>query len=378
MDVSAPARDYYETLGLERDASAADVKRAFLRKARQLHPDVSDDPDAEAKFKEVNEAYSVLSDPRRRQNYDRFGDADGMGGFGSMDDLFSGFGSMSDLFSDFFGGGARQRRSGRGRDMAARIAVTLAEAATGTERTIAYDRLGVCDDCGGTGSADGETPHTCPACGGSGMRTIVQQTILGRMQTSAPCDVCHGTGTVVEHPCETCEGQGRVPTHEVVTVDVPVGVRDGETLRMAGLGEAGWRGEVAGDLVVEFAVAEDPRFVRRGDDLAARIDVDALEAILGCTVEVEGILEGESFLADVEAGSLEGARLRVEGRGMPRRGGGRGDFYGIVEVHPVADLTSEERETLSRVSRSHGGRIAPELEAVAEGRAPSAKHWPRP
>ncbi len=361
--MSAPERDYYEVLGVARDASASEVKRAFLKKARELHPDVSDDPDAEAKFKEVNEAYSVLSDDRRRQNYDRFGDADGPGGFGSMDDMFSGFGSMADLFSDFFGGGhGRRPARSRGRDMAARIRVSLAEAATGTTRTIAYDRLGTCDDCHGTGSADGEEPVACPACGGSGMRTVVQSTILGRMQTTVPCDECHGTGTIVEHPCPTCDGQGRVPTHEVVEVNVPVGVHTGETQRLSDLGEAGWRGEAAGDLVVEFEVARDPRFVRQGDDLGAPLEIDALEALCGCTIEVEGVLEGERFLVDVPAGTLDGAQLRVESRGMPRRGsGGRGDFIGVVDVSGTPDLTPEELELIASISRAHGGRVPASL-----------------
>lgn len=361
--MSAPDRDYYEVLEVARDASPAEVKRAFLKKARELHPDVSDDPDAEAKFKEVNEAYSVLSDERRRQNYDRFGDADGPGGFGSMDDIFGGFGSMADIFSDFFGGGQGRRPArSRGRDMAARIRVTLAEAATGATRTIAYDRLGTCDDCHGTGSADGEEPVPCPVCGGSGMRTVVQQTILGRMQTSVPCDACQGTGSIVEHPCPTCDGQGRVPTHEVVEVNVPVGVRNGETQRMAGLGEAGWRGDAAGDLVVEFAVAADPRFVRQGDDLGAALTLDALEALCGCNVEVEGILEDERFFVEVPAGSLEGDQIRVESRGMPRRGsGGRGDFVGVVNVAGSPELSDEERELIASISRAHGGRVPASL-----------------
>ncbi len=364
--MSAPERDYYEVLGVARDASASDVKHAFLGKARELHPDVSNDPDAEAKFKEVNEAYSVLSDPRRRQNYDRYGDADGPSGFGSMDDIFGGFGSMADIFSDFFGGGQGRRPArSRGRDMTARIRVSLAEAATGATRTIAYDRLGVCDDCHGTGSADGSEPEPCPVCGGTGMRTVVQSTILGRMQTSVPCDECHGTGFVVEDPCPTCDGQGRVPTHEVVEVVVPVGVRNGETQRMEGLGEAGWRGERAGDLVVEFEVLGDPRFVRRNDDLAAELAIDALEALCGCNVEVEGILEDERFFVEVPAGSLEGDQIRVESRGMPRRGsGGRGDFIGVVSVSAPPELSDDELETIASISRAHGGRVPASLSGV--------------
>ncbi len=370
-------RDYYELLGIDRDATPSQVKRAFLAKARVMHPDVSSAPDAEERFKEINEAYSVLSDPKRRENYDRFGDPDGPGGFTSMDDFFGGF-DMADLMSEFFGAsraGGQGRRQRRGRDMAARLSVSLREAATGTARTIAYDRLSACDDCGGTGSSGGEPPVSCPVCGGTGRQVTWQNTILGRMQTQVPCPQCGGSGTIVEHPCETCDGQGRVPSHEVVEIEVPVGARTGETLRLAGLGEAGWRGSPTGDLVVELLVEDDPRFRRSGDDLVQSLEVDALEAILGCEIEVEGILPEESFVVEVPPSSLEGSGVRVDGRGMPRRSGhGRGDFVGVVSVHAPEGLSDAERDELRRMSIAHGGRVRPAPASSGTGARRAPKH----
>lgn len=352
--------DYYEVLGVARDASPKEVKRAFLKKARAYHPDVCKDADAEAHFKEVNEAYSVLGDERRRANYDRFGDPDGPGGFGGMGDIFDGFGGMADILSDFFGGGRAQgqgRGPGHGRTMQARVSVTLEEAAVGTQRAIAYDRLAVCEDCHGSGSADGEPPVPCVACGGSGYQISYQQTLLGRMQTQVPCPHCGGTGQVIEHPCELCQGQGRVPTRETVEVDVPVGVATGERVRVRGMGEAGFRGEPSGDLVVEVLVEEDPRFRRLGDDLVAPLVIDALEAIVGCEVEMEGILPEERLVMAVGPGALEGTQVRAEGRGMPRRAGGRGDLVGVVSVRAVDDLDGDEVEELRAMSARHHGRM---------------------
>ena len=268
-------------LGVGRDADAKTIKRAFLKKARTLHPDVSDEPDAEERFKEVNEAYSVLSDDTKRANYDRYGDPNGpagFGGMGGMDDFFGGGFDMADLFSDFFGGrasGAGRVRT-RGRDMSVTLTISLEQAASGFERTITYDRLAPCEDCGGTGSADGEPPVTCPECGGTGYVVGWQHTILGRMQTQTTCPECHGTGQVIEHPCETCDGQGRTPSREKVKIAIPAGVDTGAQLVVEGAGEAGIRGDAAGDLVVRIDVAQSDRFVRQGDDLFRPLSIDAV------------------------------------------------------------------------------------------------------
>ena len=346
-----PTRDYYEVLGVSKDADARTIKRAFLKLARELHPDVNQSPDAEARFKEVNEAYSVLSDERKRANYDRFGDAEGPTGFGSdyvdMSDIFGGGFGFGDIFDSFFGGGGRgggqQRERTRGRDMAIRLSVSLEDAARGCTKTIAYDRLAPCDDCDGKGSADGGSAKACPRCNGSGRIVETQRTIFGQMQTQTTCPDCAGTGAVVDHPCETCQGQGRTPSRETVEVQIPAGVRTGQTITVSGRGEAGLRGDASGDLVVSVEVAPHERFERHGDDLYTPVEVDALSAIVGCTIEVEGILEDEIVQVEIPAGCAYGQQVVVQGSGMPRQGRAlRGNLIAVVAVSTPTDLSEEE------------------------------------
>ncbi len=349
------SKDYYEVLGVDRDADARTIKRAFLKKARQLHPDVNDAPDAEQKFKEVNEAYSVLSDERKRQNYDRYGNPDGPGGIGGdyvdMSDIFSGMG-MDDLFSSFFGHGAASASaaSTRGRDMGVTLKVSLAEAAAGCSKTIAYDRLAPCDDCGGTGVAEGGSVVECPTCHGTGRVVTMRNTILGRMQAETVCSACGGTGKKVDKPCETCDGQGRTPARETVEVEVPAGVHSGQQIRIKGKGEAGVRGDRGGDLVVRIEVAEDERFQRQGDDLYTLQTIDSLQAMLGCTLACEGILEGETVEFQVPEGCQPGERIRVEGHGMPRQGSSaRGSLYVVIEVRTPDDLTPNQKARIAEI-----------------------------
>lgn len=355
-------RDYYEVLGVERDADARTIKRAFLKKAREVHPDVSDDPDAEMKFKEVNEAYSVLSDEQKRANYDRFGTADGMGGSGYVDfsDIFGGMG-MDDIFSSFFGGGAAGGHAGRqqrrqGRDMAISLSVTLEEAAQGCTKTISYDRLAPCEDCHGTGLAEGAKEEPCKRCHGTGYVTQVQRSIFGQVQSSAPCPDCHGEGTVIDHPCDMCDGQGRTPTHEKLDIKVPAGISSGRQLRVSGYGEAGYRGAPAGDLIVSVEVERHDRFERHGDDLYLDLSVSMVQAALGCTVEVDGIMPDERVSMHVPAGSQPGALVTVEGRGMPRIGGGgaRGRLVARVKVVVPTELSTEARQALERYEEAVG------------------------
>lgn len=355
-------RDYYEVLGVERDADARTIKRAFLKKAREVHPDVSDDPDAEMKFKEVNEAYSVLSDEQKRANYDRFGTADGMGGSGYVDfsDIFGGMG-MDDIFSSFFGGGAAGGHAGRqqrrqGRDMAISLSVTLEEAAQGCTKTISYDRLAPCEDCHGTGLAEGAKEEPCKRCHGTGYVTQVQRSIFGQVQSSAPCPDCHGEGTVIDHPCDMCDGQGRTPTHEKLDIKVPAGISSGRQLRVSGYGEAGYRGAPAGDLIVSVEVERHDRFERHGDDLYLDLSVSMVQAALGCTVEVDGIMPDERVSMHVPAGSQPGALVTVEGRGMPRIGGGgaRGRLIARVKVVVPTELSAEARQALEHYEEAVG------------------------
>ena len=373
-----PQRDYYEVLGVGRDADQRQIKRAFLKLARTLHPDVNKAPDAEERFKEVNEAYSVLSDERRRANYDQFGDPDGPGGFGGgeyvdMSDIFGGGFGISDIFDSFFGGGgshgARAART-RGRDMGIALRITLEEAAAGCTKTIAYDRLSPCDDCGGTGLGEGGRETTCDRCHGTGRVVEVQRTVFGQMQSQTTCPVCNGTGHVVDKPCETCEGEGRTPVHETVKVDIPAGVRTGQSIRVEGRGEAGVRGDATGDLVVTVQVTEHERFERQGDDLFMVCQVDAIDAMLGTTITCDGILPDDKISFEVPAGTQYGARISAGAYGMPHLGGrGRGELVAGIQVVVPDDLTPEAIEALQQVqwARGKGAQgAAAEQEAPAE------------
>ncbi|WP_298579997.1 molecular chaperone DnaJ [uncultured Olegusella sp.] len=347
-------KDYYELLEVERDADAKTIKRAFLKKARALHPDVNKELDAEERFKEVNEAYAVLSDERKRANYDRYGTAEGPGGFGSdyvdMSDIFGGGFGINDIFDSFFGGGAsgagRPTRT-HGRDMGITLRISLAEAAAGCKKTISYERLAPCDDCNGSGVAEGGHETTCGRCHGTGRVVEVQRTIFGQMQTQATCPDCQGSGKVVDHPCETCDGQGRTPSRETVDIDIPAGVHSGQTLKVEAKGEAGVRGDKPGNLVVAIEVLEDDRFERQGDDLYCELQIDALEAMVGCARDIDGILEGETVHITVPAACQFGQQVRVKHQGMPRRGGkARGDLFVVVRVVVPDNLNYQQKNAI--------------------------------
>lgn len=357
-------KDYYEVLGVDHDADTKTIKRAFLKKARVLHPDVNKAPDAEEKFKEVNEAYSVLSDERKRANYDRYGTPDGPGGFGSdyvdMSDIFGGGFGIDDIFDSFFGGGRGQGGASartRGRDMAINLRITLEEAASGVTKTISYDRLAPCDDCNGTGVAEGGREKTCDRCHGTGRVVEVQRTIFGQMQTQTTCPDCQGSGRVVDKPCETCEGQGRTPSHEEVKIEIPAGIHSGQSVKVAGKGEAGVRGDRSGDLVVQVEVVQDSRFERQGDDLFMSLEVDALEAMVGATCTVDGVLAHERVQVQVPAGCQFGQQIRIPRHGMPRlHSSARGDLIAVVRVKIPDDLTQEQEELVRELVELRGGR----------------------
>lgn len=382
-----PKRDYYEVLEVPRDADAKTIKRAFLKKARTLHPDVSDAPDAEERFKEVNEAYTVLSDDQKRANYDRYGDPNGPAGFGSdyvdVSDIFGGGGfGFGDIFDSFFGGmGGRgaggQAQRTRGRDMGIRLTVTLEEAAAGCTKTVAYTRLAPCEDCNGTGAAEGGQLHTCERCHGTGRVVEVQRTIFGQMQTQGPCPACNGQGQVIDHPCETCGGQGRTPSREKVEVRVPAGVHSGQTVTVGGKGEAGLRGDACGDLVVSIEVADNERFERQGDDLYCTVSVDALQAIVGTEVTIDGIMADERVTVEIPAGCQFGQRITVEGHGMPRTGmAARGSLIAVVQVEVPRDLTRSQIHDIAAIvaERSGGSVPAGEKNDAPHGFSAAAEH----
>ena len=351
-------RDYYDVLGVSRDADAATVKKAFRRLARELHPDVNaQDPDAEAKFKEAAEAYEVLSDDDRRRLYDSYGH-EGLrtGGFQPN---FGDFGSISDLFSAFFGsggfdafgGGAARAGPVQGGDVAVAVAVELVDAARGTAVDVVYDMRARCGTCHGNGAKPGTPIETCSRCGGSGQLQAVSRTAFGQLVRSAVCDVCAGDGRVPRDPCETCGGDGMVIDEHRVTVDVPAGISDGQRIRLSGRGHAGERGGPNGDLYVLVRVAEDERFLRDGSDLVTVIDVPAPLAALGTTVEVP-TLDGP-IPVEIKAGTQPGETIRLGGRGMPPLGRGRtGDLRAVVNVVIPRRLTHDQRDLLERFADS--------------------------
>ncbi len=345
-------KDYYQILGVSRDAAPDEIKKAFRRLARDTHPDANpDDPNAEARFREIAEAYEVLSDPDKRARYDR-------GETLEFGDLFANFGSLNDLLNSFFGGGSAgfgfgdpfgtqvQQRSGQ--DLLVEAQVTLAEAAVGVEKELTFPAPHTCPTCAGTGAAAGTNPETCPHCRGHGAVQVSRRTMLGTMATLQTCDRCQGRGEVVVVPCETCDGAQLVEDARTLMVRVPAGVESGSRLRLRGEGGAGPAGTRAGDLYVQVSVAPDPRFERDGFDLWHRVDVGVSEAILGTQIDVP-LIDDEPMRMDVPAGTQPGTTVRVPRRGMGRLNGrGRGDMMVEIGVAIPTKLTAEEEEAVRR------------------------------
>src|SRR3954452_18031402 len=348
------ARDYYEVLGVPRDAGETEIKKAFRRLARELHPDVNQAPDAEDRFKEAAEAYEVLSDAERRRTYDAYGH-EGLrsGGF----DPGAGFGSIDDIFQAFFGGGGfgfgGGHRAAAGGDVAIEVELELAEVASGVRREVTYDVVAPCEHCHGNGAEPGTPISTCERCGGSGELRAVTRTPFGQMVRSAPCDVCGGAGKVAETPCEVCGGSGRCRQSRTSRIEVPAGIEAGQRMRIAGAGHAGEPGAPAGDLYVEVAIAEDERFERDGTDLISAVSIAATEAMLGTTVTVP-TLEGEEEI-EVEAGTQPGHQYVLRGAGLPRLSGRRrGNQRVILEVLFPTNLSDEQRQQTVRLDETLG------------------------
>jgi molecular chaperone DnaJ len=341
-------RDYYEVLGVERGASDGDVKKAFRRLARELHPDVNPDPEATDRFKEAAEAYEVLSDPETRARYDRFGHA-GVDGASLHTDQFMDFGSLSDLLGAFFGddlfGGAMRRGPQRGADVAVTVSLELSEAAFGVHRELEIEVVSACEHCAGTGAEPGTELETCETCGGQGRVQRVQQTALGQFVQTTTCPTCAGRGVVIPTPCTVCRGRGRVPATRTVEVDIPAGIMDGQRMQLRGRGHEGEPGAPAGDLYVGVRVAPDPRFQRDGNDIVAVLNVPFTRAALGTTVTVE-TLDGEQAV-DLHAGTQPGDVVVLKGKGVPvLNGRGRGDHRLLVNVMLPKRLTDEQRRLL--------------------------------
>ena len=344
-------RDYYEVLGVTRAADEGDIKRAFRRLAREVHPDVSAEADAAERFREVVEAYEVLSNAETRELYDRFGHA-GLRSGGFRPTPFD-FGSLADIFSAFFGDdvfgvGARSRRS-RGADVGARIEIDLAEAATGVTRDVPFPVAVACGTCGGEGVAPGTSPTVCSRCGGAGRLQQVSRSAFGEFVRTQACPQCGGAGRVVEHPCPDCQGAGRVVEERSLEVEIPPGIHDGQRIRISGEGHAGALGGRAGDLYVEVRVRSDSRFVRDHDDLISTIDLTMTQAALGATVTIP-TLDGGAEL-EFPPGTQPGEVRVLRGGGMPvLQGFGRGDHRVLVNVAVPRRLTDEQRRLLEDFS----------------------------
>ncbi len=342
--------DYYQVLGVPRDASADDIKRAYRRLARQYHPDVSGDTDDQERFKEVTNAYEVLSDPRKREMYDLGGDPlrGGGAGPGGMGDGFT----FTDIFDAFFGQTSSRgprSRTRRGQDALLRIEIDLADALFGSNEEIQVDTAVACQTCSGSGTADGAEFVTCDVCRGRGEISHVQRSFLGQVMTTRPCPQCRGFGTVNPKPCPECAGDGRVRTRRTLTIEVPAGVDTGTRLQLAGQGEVGPGGGPPGDLYVEVTVTPHPVFNREGDHLSCTLAVPMSAAALGTTVELE-TLDGQRTI-EVPAGTQFGERIVLRGLGAPRlRGSGRGDLNVFVEVRTPTGLDDRQRDLLAELA----------------------------
>ena len=350
-------RDYYEILGVDRSASDGDIKTAFRRLARELHPDVSEAPDAEERFREAAEAYEVLSDPERRATYDRFGREGLRGGGFTPGDFTSG--NLSDLFGAFFGEAlfgqtAGASRANRGADVAATTTISLTDAFQGLKVSVPVRVAHTCDTCGGDGAEPGTSRVACGTCGGSGRVQQVSQSVFGQFVRSGTCPRCEGSGRLVEAPCRTCDGAGRVLDEHTLEVEVPPGIGDGQRIRLRGEGHAGSLGGPAGDLFVQVRVRAEPGIERDGDDLHAIADVTMTQAALGATVAVRGP-DGE-IEVELPAGTQPGAVQVLRGQGMPSlQSSRRGDFNVHVRVQVPRSLTPEQRELVDKLGTALGG-----------------------
>ncbi len=358
-------RDFYQILGIDRDASPEEIKKAYRKLAHQHHPDKNPgDRSAEERFKEISQAYEVLSTPEKRQTYDRFGTTEPGRGFEGFGGFESGFGSIfDDIFEGFFSGrtGRSTRGAQRGADLRYNLEIRFEEAATGVEKEIVIPRLETCHTCRGGGAKPGSQPIVCRACRGTGHVRFSQ----GFLTVSQTCGQCRGEGRVVEHPCGTCRGLGHVKAERTLTVKIPAGVETGTRLKLAGEGEAGVRGGPPGDLYVVITVQEHPIFLRQGDDLYCEIPISFTQAALGAQMEIPTI-SGRAVLK-IPPGSQTGAEFRIRGKGLPNvRGYGRGDLVARIFVEVPTHLTAKQRDLLEQYARLENGAGSPLVQGFWE------------
>ena len=353
-------RDYYEVLGVQKGATDAEIKKAYRKMAKENHPDLHPgDKDAEARFKEINEAYEVLSDSEKKARYDQFGFAGvdpsyGGGGYGGGFDGSFDFGDLGDIFGSFFGGGfggGGRARSGpqRGESLRTRLTITFEEAAFGCEKEVSIDRVEQCETCKGTGAAPGTSPETCPACGGSGQVQQRRQTPMGVFATTGPCPRCGGTGKIIASPCKDCGGSGQVRRRKTLKVTIPAGIDNGQIISLRGQGSAGKNGGPAGDLQIVITVQPHQLFRRDGADVYCNAPITFTQAVLGGEMEIPTIDGKVKY--DIPEGTQTGSTFRLRGKGIPSvNGRGRGDQYVTVYIETPRNLNREQKEALKKFS----------------------------
>ena len=367
----AEKRDYYEVLGVPKDADDASIKKAYRQLAKKYHPDINPgDKEAEAKFKEASEAYAVLSDADKRRQYDQFGHAafDGSGGgtggfdFGNMGDIF-GSDIFGDIFGDLFGGSSSRRRNNngpmRGSDVRTNVRITFAESVTGTSKKLDIVLKETCNTCHGTGAKPGTSPENCSKCGGKGQVVYTQQSLFGMVRNVQPCPDCKGTGKIVKEKCPDCYGSGYVSTKKTIEVTIPAGIDDGQCVRIQGKGEPGINGGPRGDLLVAVMISPDPEFRRDGYNIMSNVRISYPKAVLGGEIKVRTV-DGE-VIYEVKPGTASGTNVRLKGKGMPtvRNKEVRGDHYITLIVDVPSKLTAEQKEVLVNYEKLLTGEDVP-------------------
>ncbi len=358
--------EFYDRLGVSKDASQDEIKKAYRKMSKKYHPDINKEPGAEEKYKEVQEAYETLGDEQKRAAYDQYGAAGangdfggGAGGFGGFDGGGAGFGGFEDIFSSFFGGGGGMRNPNaprQGDDLQYRVNLSFEEAVFGVEKEVAYNRESTCSTCSGTGAKPGTSPVTCSRCHGSGVINVDTQTPLGMMRRQVTCDVCHGTGKEIKEPCHTCHGTGHERKTHKVSVKIPAGVETGQQIRLQGQGEAGFNGGPYGDLFVIINVLPSKQFERNGSTIYYNMNISFVQAALGDTVEVPTV-HGDVEMT-IPAGTQTGKTFRLKGKGAPKlRGGGQGDQHVTVNIVTPIKLNDAQVEALKNFAAAGGDKV---------------------
>ncbi|WEG72746.1 molecular chaperone DnaJ [Vagococcus intermedius] len=365
-------RDYYEVLGVTKSSTDAEIKKAYRKLSKQYHPDINKEADAEDKFKEISEAYEILSDPQRKAAYDQYGHAGtdpnyggGAGGFGGFGGGAAGFGGFEDIFESFFGGGggrsANPNAPRQGSDLQYSFDLKFEDAIFGIEKTIQYNREDTCTTCDGSGAKAGTSPKTCGKCHGQGTINVERQTPLGRVMTRQTCDECQGQGQTIDTPCTDCHGTGRIKKKHSVKVNVPAGVEDGQQMRLSGQGEAGINGGPHGDLFVVFRVEDSDLFDRDGSEIYYELPLSFSQAALGDELEVPTV-HGKVKLK-IPAGTQTGTTFRLRGKGAPKlRGTGTGDQQVTVRILTPKNLNEAQKDALRAFAEAGGDKVAEQEE----------------